>query len=159
CQIKWMAIGRRFRSADVGTPGKYDDSRASPVAIKMQRHLGILAHKIQAPGMSQAIDQKIGCSLIPPEPDRCGLRHPVHIHCGNTYEVLFMHAAPYTFPKMCSIVRKLKSHAPKSFLTSCSSAWWRKSERLVGSNSNVSSRETPRKVGTIEVIHSWLCVR
>jgi hypothetical protein len=51
-QVERMLIGRRFRGADLGVPGKHNDPRASPVAIKMQRHLGILAHKIQASGMS-----------------------------------------------------------------------------------------------------------
>ena len=114
-QIEWMLIGRRLRSADVGVPGKHNDPRASPVAIKIQRHLGIPAHEIQAFGMRQVIDQKIGCSLIPPESGRCGLRHPAHIHCGKPHEILFMHATPYTFPKGRAVVWKLKGHSLRSF--------------------------------------------
>ncbi len=58
-QIERMLISRRFSGADLGVPGKHDDPRASLVAIKMQSHLGIPAHKIQASGMSQVIDQKL----------------------------------------------------------------------------------------------------
>src|SRR5258708_3535409 len=138
-----MLISRRFSGADLGMPGKHNDPRASLVAIKMQGHLGIPAHKIQASGMSQIIDRKIGCRLVPPEPGGCGLRHPARIHRGQPQKIFFMHATPYIFPKNRALIWKLKGHSPQSFLVSCSSARWRKSERLVASNSNASSSEAP----------------
>src|ERR1700730_19008929 len=160
-QIERMLISRRFSGADLGMPGKHDDPCATIVAIKMQRHLGIPMYKIQAFGMRQIIDQKIGCRLIPPEPGGCGLRHSTRIHRGQPQEIFFLHATPYIFPKSRILIWKLKGHFPQSFLVSCSSPRWRKSERLVGSNSNVSSNEAPHiwRAGTIEVIHSWFCAK
>src|SRR5713226_6258976 len=142
--------GRRFRDADLGVPGKHNDTRTSPVAIKMQRHLGIPTHKIQAFGMRLVINQKIGCGLIPQKPDWCRLRRAVYIHSGEPHEILFMHATPHIRPKERAVVWKLKSHPPKSFprsLLLCpmaqerTSCWeqfqhlfWRSSPHLQGRN-------------------------
>lgn len=160
-QIQRMLIGRRFSGADLGVPGKHNDPRAGPVAIKMQCHLGILAYKLQASGMSQGIDQKIGCSLIPPEPDGGGLRHPASVYCGQPHEILFLYTTPDTVPKECAVIWKLKSHASQPFFGSCASIRWRKNDRLVGSNSNTSSCAIPHicRAGTIAVIHSCFWVK
>lgn len=51
-----MLIGRRLGSADLGVPDKHNNAKAGPVAIKVQRYLGVPADKIQAFGRRLVID-------------------------------------------------------------------------------------------------------